>query len=388
MRRSDRYDIGFYLPSMTLLLSSGVVEQRPGGAETQFLLLSRALAERGVAVCVVVYDVPGTQIPASATGVNVLVRSPYRAGGGHWRRFSEVAATGAAVRRVDARVIVGRTAGPHVGLVALFAKLARRRFVYSSAHILDFSFEALLASRRDRLLFRIGVALADVVIVQTEEQRLLCERRFGKPAIVIRSIAEPAAVSEGEREAFLWVGRIERNKQPLEFVELARALPQARFWMVASPSPNAKESVRLAQEVEAAAAALPNLDVLPPRPRAELLGLMARAVAVVSTSEAEGMPNIFLEGWARGIPALALKHDPDGIISGYGLGGCAEGDGERFVASARELWDCLERWSECGKRCRAYVRDNHSAAVVSGEWVRALGLREEPVGEQPLMETS
>jgi len=138
------------------------------------------------------------------------------------------------------------------------------------------------------------------------------------------------------------------------------------------PSADPGDGARLWGSIERAARAVPNLELLPPHPRSELLALMGRAVAVVSTSESEGMPNIFLEAWSRGIPALALDHDPDGIISRYGLGGFANGRPECLVELARELWDGRTERGEFGARSQAYVRGNHSAEAVSAEWASAL----------------
>jgi glycosyltransferase involved in cell wall biosynthesis len=370
---------------MTPLLGANAV--RPsGGAETQVLLLSRALAQKGVAVCLVVFDDSDADIPLSAHGVDVVVRPAYFVGRTRFGRLREIAAMRAAIRRVDADVVVTRAAGYHVGLVGLWTKLARRQFVYSSASMRDFGYTSFLEKWSDRIGFRIGVALADKIVVQTQEQVDFCERRLRRTPIFIRSVSEPAEQIDRDPEAFLWVGRLDANKRPLEFIELARSLPDARFWMVAIRTPGAS-SARLWTQVESAADTLSNFDVLPPRPRPKLLDLLARAVAVVSTSELEGMPNIFLEGWARGIPALALNHDPDGIISRYGLGGFAQGRRDRFVELAHHLWDGRTARNECAARCRAYSVLHHSPEAVSAEWVQALRLADEDSRRSVVIET-
>jgi hypothetical protein len=65
---------------------------------------------------------------------------------------------------------------------------------------------------------------------------------------------------------------------------------------------------------------VPNIQLLEPLPRTELMRLIDSAVAMVNTADYEGMPNIFLESWARGVPALSLLHDPDGVIERESLG--------------------------------------------------------------------
>jgi glycosyltransferase involved in cell wall biosynthesis len=337
------------------------------------MLLSRALADRGLAVCVLVSDL-GMDVPASVDGVDVRARLPYRRARTLRSRLREVAAVRTAVRSVDTKVFVSRCAGYWVGLVGFWAKLSRRRFVYASAALSDFDPARGSDKRPNRLLFRLGVALADEIVVQTEEQAELCRRRFGKAPILIKSLCDPVELTEHDPEAFLWAGRAETVKQPLEYLELARALPNARFWIVARPSDDDASSVALWDEIEDAANTLPNLELLPPRPHAEFLKLTARAVAVVSTSSTEGMPNVFLEGWAYGIPAVAFAHDPDGIVERHGLGAFAQGNRDRLVDLARDLWDARtgpER-RELGDRCRAYVRENHSPQSVSAEWARVV----------------
>ena len=110
-------------------------------------------------------------------------------------------------------------------------------------------------------------------------------------------------------------------------------MPDARFWMVGVDN----ESRQIAVEVREQAAEIPNLDLLEPRPHAETMALVERSIGVVSTSRLEGMPNIFLEAWSRGVPVLSLSFDPDGVIESQRLGTFANGDWERFAAAAREL---------------------------------------------------
>jgi glycosyltransferase involved in cell wall biosynthesis len=384
MARRPRYDVAFYVPWMTSLVTAEAQDPWPGGAETQIMLLSRALAERGLSVCLVVFDLPGASVPKTFGGVEIVVRPPYMAGGSLVGQAREVAAIRKAVRRVDADIVVTRCAGYHVGLVALSAKMARRKFAYSSAGVRDFN-RAFLNKWRDRILFQLGMSLADIVIVQTDEQVELCKKRFDRTPILIRSVCEPAEQSTQKPEAFLWVGRIDGNKRPLEYVELARALPNAQFWMVASPSPFATGTAPLWEALEHAASTLPNFQLLPPRRRPELLELMARSVAVVNTSEHEGMPNIFLEAWARGIPALTLNHDPDGIISRHGLGGFAHGHLATLVAVAERLWDRRGERDAYAARCREYIRQAHFPETVGANWARALSLADD-VPAEPMVE--
>lgn len=360
------YDAVFYVPSIAPLLAQDGTRP-PGGAETQIRLLTRALADAGVSVAVVAFDHPG--LPDRDAGVAVVRRA-----GHHASPVREAAAIAEVLRRAPSRVVVTRQAGAHTGLAALVTRAGRRRFVYSAANVLDFDFGSWESNRLKRLLFETGLRLSDRVVAQTDEQRDLCRRKLGVEAPVIRSIAEPGEQRDGVPEAFLWVGRVMGYKQPLAYLDLAQAVPEARFWMVAVPDDALEADRRLFQAVRDKAEDIPNLDLLPPSSRPELLSRMDRAVAVVSTSTSEGMPNIWLEGWARGVPAMTLTHDPDALIARHGLGSSCGGDAGALAADARRMWRDRGDQTELATRCRTYVGAEHSAAAVAAKWRNVLGV--------------
>jgi hypothetical protein len=99
---------------------------------------------------------------------------------------------------------------------------------------------------------------------------------------------------------------------------------------------------------------------------------------VVNTADFEGMPNTFLEGWARGVPALALTYDPSDVIDGHELGAFAHGSSERFVEQTRLLWEGRGDQAELARRCRQYIDRHHSPESVSERWEKALGIASRP----------
>src|SRR2546423_7170357 len=330
---SRSYDVVFYMPWLGPLLAPGA-SLPPGGAETQIFLVAQALAARGLRVCLVAFDTP-EGLPDRIGDIEVIARPLYDAHQPLRGKVREAISIWRSLGRLQTRAIVARASGPQVGILGLFARLRRQRFVYSSAHVVDFTLE-LETLRRNRLLYTLGVRLADTIVVQTDEQVALCREAFGREPVLIPSIAEQVPARDRQRRAVLWIARVVWYKQPLRFLELARRLPDAAFRMVAVPDPMGDHE--LLDRVMSEAERLPNVEVVSPRPRRELLGLIDEAVAIVNTADSEGMPNIFLEGWARGIPALALSYDPDSVIARHELGQFAGGSMDRLAEAARELW--------------------------------------------------
>ncbi|HWC38807.1 MAG TPA: glycosyltransferase family 4 protein, partial [Acidimicrobiales bacterium] len=325
--RRDRYDLAFYMPSLTPLLAGSCP---PGGAETQIFLLAGALARQGARVCLVVCEPEDGEMIRPPEGVDLVVRPPYQRDKSWAKKMGEAARIQRTIATIDADALVTRTAGAEVGIAAAAARLTRKAFIYSAANVSDFDL-ALFSSRSpDHLLYRLGLKLADVVVAQTEEQIGMGRRALGKEPVLIRSIAEPAAVQQHPPEAFLWIGRLVWYKRPLAFVELARSLPDIPFWLVETR----EDGDTMRSEVAQAAASVPNLELLSPLPRLDLMKRVDRAVAVVNTSDFEGLPNVFLEAWSRGVPALALSHDPNGLIATRGLGEFAHGSLAELAAGA------------------------------------------------------
>ena len=360
------HDVAIYTASSGTAGFYDRTHGRAGGAERQMTLLARALVERGYGVAHVIY--PPREPVELSYPLTLVHRAPYAGGRPVVGGLLEAVAIWRALRRADAEVVVVRTASPLVGIAALFSRLHGRGLIFSGSNISDFTLETM-SDRVNRALYRFGVRRADAVVVQSSDQRSLALEAFPslRNVVAIPSFAETAPVADAHAtgDAFLWFGRSVPEKQPLRYVELARALPEARFRMI--PVPQGPDT-RLLDDLRTAAEELPNLELLDPVPHAQLATLLGRSVAVVNTSMLEGMPNTFLEAWASGVPVLTLQFDPDGTVERHGLGISAGGSWERFVAGARDLWRSRADRHDLARRVRSYVESAHSEEAVAAHW--------------------
>lgn len=367
-------DLAVFAPAMGPLLAHPSAAA-PGGAQVQILMLTRALAARGHRVGIMVVSDGSVELPGERDGVAVIELASSTPRRLLMPGLSFSAWTAALARQlasVRACTYLHRGASAEAGVVAIAARLCRRRYVYASASVVDFDFDQLERRPPYAALFRLGVRAAHALVVQSEEQAGLCRARFGREPLIIPSLTEAGAPPAGSARAFLWAGRLAPYKRPERLLELARALPDARFVIVGGA--DLSDGGRAAKTMARDCAVMPNVDFLGECSRERVLELMHSAVAVVSTSEWEGMPNVFLEGWARGVPALSLSHDPDGAIERERLGGFAHGSRERFAGLARELWTTRDARAELSDRCRSYIAREHGLEAAVARWERALGL--------------
>jgi glycosyltransferase involved in cell wall biosynthesis len=340
-----------------------------GGAEVQTTILAQALKRRGLRVAHIVYPVTEPR-PAEASSPTLIERSEWRRQG-PLGELAETAAIWHGLYRADAKAYIVRGGGGHLIAASSFCRALRRRLLFSSSSELDFDFARADRNPRTLKLYKASLRFADDLVVQTRQQRELARGAFpGREPVVIPSFAEPAPRANGTGEYFLWADRLVEYKLPDRYVQLAEALPDARFRMVAAV--NNETPPGMAERIESAAQRLPNLELLPPRPRSRLLEEMQQAVAVVKTSRIEGMPNAFLEAWARGVPVLSLNVDPDAKIEDNRIGVAAGGSLERLIAAAATLWANPEERLAIGERARRFIEDVHSPEAVADRWVALL----------------
>src|SRR5262249_62315999 len=167
--------VAFYAPAISVRLTDAG-RGSAGGAETQIYLTARALARNGVRVCVIA-NANGALPNTACEDFNVVSLDLPRNGPSLLRKARAAWALLRSVRDIDTRVLVTRAAGPHIGVLAAAARVSRTRFVYASASVVDFDFRPL-STRLHAALFRLGVRLADRLVVQTTEQARLCRERF------------------------------------------------------------------------------------------------------------------------------------------------------------------------------------------------------------------
>jgi glycosyltransferase involved in cell wall biosynthesis len=329
-----------------------------GGAEVQQCILARLFARRGHRVSMICLDY-GQPQRTEVDGVSV--HRIFRMDAGmpvlrflHPRLTSMWRALGAA----DADIYYYRSSAMWVGVVAEFCRRNGRRSIYAGASDMDFAPDAggQIPLARDRWLYRQGLAAVDRIVAQNEEQVRTCLANHGRHAEIIPSCYEPPRVrTEDKSDLALWVGRIHPNKRPEMLLELAKRLPQRRFVMVGGAGQGVGD---YEERIRAQAAGLPNVELTGFLPLAQVEPWFDRARVLVNTSLFEGMPNTFLQAWARDIPTVGT------VDVGAGVHHVAM-DVASLAAQVERLADAAT-----GGRYREYFERNHSPQEVVARYAR------------------
>ena len=347
------------------VLAPEFADRPSGGAQLQQVLLAKALARRGWPVSMIVEDW-GQAEGATWHGVRTL--KAHRSDEGvpllrfvhpRWTKLRR------ALKRADADIYYTSCASAQLGQIVLFAHRRGRKVVFRIASNSDCSpSELLVRYWRDRLLYRYGLARADLVLAQTVGQRQALERNFAKGARLAPSLIEPAA---GHRDLeardidALWVGHIRSFKRPDVLLKMARRLPQLNFHMVGGRMPG---SERLFDAIREQAAALGNVTFHGAVPYLKVRSLYERARLFVGTSDIEGFPNTYLQAWSHGTPVVAFL-DPDALLERERLGR-AVGTADEMCAAIFDLSHDRTAWQAASARAREYIeRQFHEDKILT-----------------------
>ncbi|MBI4613777.1 MAG: glycosyltransferase family 4 protein [Planctomycetes bacterium] len=342
-----------------------------GGAEVQVLQLARTLA------CLA----PGPLLEISFVVADHGQREVEEAEGFEFHRsyrpdegvrglrliHPRASRLGFAMTRARADVYYQRCAGTATGLVALGCLLHRRPFVFAVANDrdVDLSFEADHGPAH-RALYRLGLARASRIVVQTGHQARLLAANHGRRGALVRSVC-PVRASGPRRPSgapVLWVGALDSaKKRPELLLSLARSLPGRTFRVVGGGEPDAVRSFREKMH------GLANVEFVGPVAWERVLEFYRESDLVVTTSAHEGFSNVLLEGWSCGVPSVSLEHDPDGTIERFGLG-ARSGSVPAMREDIERLLGSPDRYERASAAAIDYVRRHHAPEAAAEAYRR------------------
>jgi hypothetical protein len=302
-----------------------------GGAELQVALLARELSSRGHDVVIAGGD-SGQKDGAIFDGVTTRTGGKFHTGG----IVDTLFALPRIVRLLASQhpefvVVLGWTAWLYI--LALLRPFLGYKLVFICG--LDTEIDGSFSRRHGwrGWLFERGVKLSDYRFAMSEYQRELFGR-LGQACGFYRNLILPRRkpMTVAKSIDLLWVGRCQQIKRPHLFLDLVERMPEARCEMICP-----KEDVALWEFVAERAAKIPNLQFHERIPYHEIQEHYDRARFLVSTSEAEGFPNVMIQAAQGSAGILSLDLDPDGLIEKFGAGFCAGGGFEQLVSRTREL---------------------------------------------------
>jgi len=261
-----------------------------------------------------------------------------------------------------------------LGPAAAVAASAGVGTVFSAQFDLDVRPRQALSERRPFWrLYAWGLSASRKIFLQHRGQYLELPTQWRSKSHVmpgVVSVPESVQPHAARRPYVAWVGVLREPKRPDRLIEIARACPTIDFVVCGGTSTHRSPRGYGERIVEALSRA-PNITYLGHVPPQRAIDVIGNAALLLSTSDAEGFPSVFVEAWAHGTPVVSLKIDPDRVIERHGLGVMASSNAKAADTIATLIQSCEERQT-IGTRARDYAIRTHSAEAVARLVAQAL----------------
>ena len=342
---------------------SGKNYNSAGGAELQDYLMASEFQKRGHKIFFIVGDY-GQNDYENIKGFNIYKDfSSY--GKGFFGKLKGVIEFWKLLSKIDADVYYRMTPHTILGIVGLFCKLKKKLFIFLSGS--DIDFEDRIFKNKNylfKICYKYALKNADIVIAQNNYQKAKAFGNFEINPTIIKSIVElPEKTSTKKNTpSVMLIGSLIEYKQPEIFIELAKKIKEANFYIIGPCNNN-----DYLDKLRSISIGINNLKFCGFIQHDEIVKIYAKDIVLVNTSRFEGFPNTFLEAWSYGNPVISLDVDPDEVICNFRLGFHSK-TFDRMVEDLKVLIKDKKLRMELGYNGRKYVEDNHSIEKIVDEF--------------------
>ncbi len=205
---------------------------------------------------------------------------------------------------------------------------------------------------------------ADIILTQTELQSQWLKERFNRESVMLGNPfdieAWECALQEEKRLSFnsphekfaLWIGRSDRfHKHPLLFLKIARQSPHIPFVMILN-----KDDHDVRKEIEQTKP--DNVQIVNHVPFRAMPAVFSRSFVFITTSstEYEGLPNVFFQAAATNVPVLSNEFMPENMIrSGFAF---LPDSTDKMIEQLNLFWKEQNIAHQYGLKGRKYIQNN------------------------------
>ncbi|MFC1937658.1 glycosyltransferase family 4 protein [Chloroflexota bacterium] len=336
---------------MAYSLLAGRYCERITGPDLYTVLLAKELVKHNYEVSIIAYAEEGPPIEYVA-GVKVIkIRGRFSRSNLPLKALNVYAA----MRKARADIYFQQ--GGAGSITPLFCRLNRKRSVISIASEGYVRKELKDWGSTFRLNSALEIRLADTLIVQTDFQKAMLKKHFGKESVMIKNpfpLTERITSEKAKPPVVLWVGSLDSVvKQPEWLLKLATLVPEAKFQIMGGSVGRYHY-----ERIEQMSRDIGNLQLLGCVPFHETNRYFEEAVILVNTSKYEGFPNAFIQAWMCYTPVVSLNADPDEIICRYQLGLHSK-TFDQLEEDVKTLLGNEQLREEMGRNGRSYVEREH-----------------------------
>jgi len=261
------------------------------------------------------------------------------------------------LKKINADIYFTTTAGPSIGIIAIFCKLTNKKHIHRTASDVDVDGIFIKKNGLNGKLYKYGLQKADVVLTQSLDHKKKLIKNHGINSIIIKNSFVFNEEKKSKKYFTLWVSRCHPLKKPELFLDLAKNFKDEKFKMIC-PSSSGQEGFY--KKIKNNTKNIKNLEFIEFVSFAEIQKYYNEAKILVNTSDYEGFPNTFIQAGIGNVPILSLNVNPDNFIKNYNCGYFAEGNFDLLKKQFSGLLKNEKTWKEKSKNINKYVINNHN----------------------------
>jgi glycosyltransferase involved in cell wall biosynthesis len=260
-----------------------------------------------------------------------------------------------AIHKVKTSVIIQHGLTIFSCLLAVYCKVFGTKFVYMFASDVE-SDGCYQRTNKKALLFKLLIRCADVLITQNQYQYRKIFTDYSRKTNILYSGFPIKKLLNTNRDFMLWIGRAEKLKNPLKFIDLASLNPDHKFVMVCNNSVGLEDYF---DRMKYLADGVKNIEFISHVPFSKINAYFRGAKLLVNTSDYEGFPQVFIQAAMNNVPIISLNVNPDNFITKYNCGVVCDGDELFMNQSIQSVIRDPQKYNQLSKNAYNYAKENH-----------------------------
>ncbi|MBN1253043.1 MAG: glycosyltransferase [Bacteroidales bacterium] len=365
--------ICFVVPRVYIYFNTEITNNA-GGAERQIYYLGTELSKNNnfdVNFCVADFG----QKPIETINKSTLWRS-FKPTENRIKGFLKLIKT---LKKINADKYIFRSADFGTA-IALFSVrfLLKKKTIYMIASNSETLFKDLkkMSGFLTAVFMPLAYKFSNMLTSQTETQyNLFKKNRNIIPNSIIHNIVnitDIQDIKQSKKKHIIWIGRLDKVKQPYFYSELAKKFPEENFIMIA---PVIKEDEKFGLEFKKSIQNIKNLKHIEYVSPDKITDYYKSAKAYVITSYTEGFSNTMAEAMANYCPVLSLNINPDNIFSKYEIGFCANNNSKLFYEYFEKIINNVDLRTKFATNALNYLIENHNKEKIITKFTNEILLK-------------
>jgi len=272
-------------------------------------------------------------------------------------------------KRINADIYIHRALSPFSGIIALYCKIKKKKFVYMVAHDRETDeTHEVFKNKISSLLANLTFKYSNLIITQNRYQKKNLKKK-GIKSIVIKSCYSILKKITKKKDYILWVGRSSNFKQPKLFLRLAKINGDKTFVMICPPS---KKNPELSKQIREGSNKIKNFKFIKFVPFDKINKYFQEAKVFINTSIQEGFPNTFIQAAKNKTPIISLNVNPDDFINDYNCGYYCHNSFKLMGKNLNKLLGDKKLYETMSRNVFKYAKENHDIKINSKKLVKLI----------------